>query len=271
MTLSAQLTVKRRHPLWMHAYPSPSFWHSGHMSLLGHGTVPPVQFDPAFMVDLYRTDRQNTPAASHLRDFERRTVLGRLPASSFLSVGLLAHFQGELTRFGPRLWNDLPDHYLKHGRGEEQPTLERAALRLYRYAQEQGVGGGLLETFFPRRVETVLEYGKLGLALLFAALFESPSPVGFFLYCPNPPETHSLSLNLELSLGFLADGGPLGDRTVRLGIVLADAELFSPPGVEGIFLPRLLPRFRIATLFAPIPSIQTRTLHPGHSCQLYLC
>lgn len=275
MTDLTQLTLRLRLPVWRRHYPSAAFWEPWHMAVLSHGGVghppPPV----TIMENLYHPARpRSNPASQLLLQFERRTLLGHLPASMRLErsvpLSLLSECMDVETADLHHFWGNLQGHVDKHLTAEELPHLDEAARAIRSEVRQRGLDPDRRPEFFPERVTDGLSYAALARAILFVACLRS-SPLRLRLYCARSEYAPyaALSLNIDVSETFLHSHGEPGGREVVLGLNLAVADRIE--GREGpIFVPVLSSAVDFATLFAPDQSLSTGLRAGGRSSSVIL-
>lgn len=269
------LSLRQRLPVWKHWYPDAAFWEPWHMAMLSHGGIgnapPPV----TVMADLYHPAvKQNNPASSLLLTFEKRTLLGHLPAQMRLERTVPESLLTECLDAEPRdleaFWGDLRGHVEKHVTPDEQPHLDEAARAVRAEMRARGIDPDVAPEFFPNAVTGDVSYAALARNILALALAPS-SPLRLRLYCARASfqPYGALSLNIDVPEEFLHSHRESGTREVTLGLNVAIADHVIIP--EGdVFVPLLSEVVSFSTLYAPDRSTSSQSRWNGRSSRVIL-
>ena len=226
--MSALFSIKHRHAHWQTLYPRSSHWKDWHTYLIGHNPVGlPVVVTTQELAQIWQTNTIQTQGAQHLLRFEQTTQIGKLPRHSRVFRSLLEVISDAAVDSQTRLWNDLNSHYQNHGMGWELPYLNAAAVALREVALTiSDFDTQDVKDFFPGHVVDEKTYGMLAVSALIVSQF-IPDFFTSSFYCPDAPEKHSLSFNLNLSGERVKEySGQEGGHGIRVGITLAGLARF---------------------------------------------
>jgi hypothetical protein len=276
MKAADHLGLAARRAAWTAWYPEASFWQTWHMAMLNHGGMGNPPLPVSVMDDLYHPARpQRNPASTLLLNFEKRTLLGRLPPQTRLERTVPRSLLDACLRVRPEdlqpFWGNLGDHVGRHLTLDEQPHLTSAARAIRAEVRARGVDPDADPGFFPSAVTDVSSYAALARAILFLAVL-AETPLACRLYCATnrshaPPS--ALSLNLDVTESFLQSHSEPSEREVVLGLHLAIAEAVAIPA-GNLYVPILNTEVSFSTLFAPTAPLSSRLRSSGRSAVVHL-